>query len=206
MIQNGVSIANGTRTGNLFQLNKEANTNWHTKSYLADRDFNDSSHTTKKIPRAPTHLWHQRLGHLPYRAIMTLQELGALKSLGTSNLNSCQGCALGKMARRSFNNEPRPRRARKIGELIHSDVGCWDIPGIGGFKYYVTFIDDFSRFISIYPISQKSKFFKNSKNLPPYYKPKASLIAPLKASYPITVANTSTTSSKSSVAEWASNT
>ena len=42
-------------------------------------------------------------------------------------------------------------------EIIHSDIWTSPVPSISGFKYYVVFIDDFSRFSWIYPIHLKSE-------------------------------------------------
>lgn len=41
-------------------------------------------------------------------------------------------------------------------ELIHSDVWGLAITSVGGFKYYVSFLDDFSRFTWIYLLKRKS--------------------------------------------------
>ena len=41
-------------------------------------------------------------------------------------------------------------------ELIHSDVWGPTLPSSGGFKYYVSFIDDYSRYCWIYLLKHKS--------------------------------------------------
>jgi len=44
-----------------------------------------------------------------------------------------------------------------VGEVIHSDVcGPFQVQGREGSNYYVTFIDDKSHFIAIYPIAKKN--------------------------------------------------
>jgi transposase InsO family protein len=44
-------------------------------------------------------------------------------------------------------------------DLIHTDVWTSPIPSVSGCKYYVVFIDDFSRFTWFYPLYNKSKVF-----------------------------------------------
>ena len=43
-------------------------------------------------------------------------------------------------------------------DLIHSDVcGPLSVNSIGGSRYFVTFIDNFSRYIVVYPMKHKSE-------------------------------------------------
>ena len=56
--------------------------------------------------------------------------------------------------------QPFPKRAKSITtgllELIQSEVcGPMDAPSVGESRYFVTFIDDFSRYITVYMIKQK---------------------------------------------------
>ena len=46
-------------------------------------------------------------------------------------------------------------------ELIHSDIaGPFPVESLCGNKYYITFIDDHSRFTHIYPLKTKSQAFE----------------------------------------------
>ena len=71
----------------------------------------------------------------------------------------CEGCVLGKQHRLSFPTSGRTR-AKKVGELIHSDV-CVPVSVLspGGTKYFVTFKDDFSGYCVINFIQKKSEVF-----------------------------------------------
>ena len=52
-------------------------------------------------------------------------------------------------------------RAKEILELVHSDVfGTLSVPSLGGFRYYVSFIDELSRMTWIYFLKNKSEVFK----------------------------------------------
>lgn len=56
-----------------------------------------------------------------------------------------EGCALGKQHRDTF-EIGKAWKARKPLELIHTDVcGPMKIAAISGNKYFLTFIDDYSR-------------------------------------------------------------
>ncbi|GLV44126.1 hypothetical protein CBL_21279, partial [Carabus blaptoides fortunei] len=68
----------------------------------------------------------------------------------------CAGCVLGKSHRKPFYS--RQDRPQVVGELINSDVnGPMSIDSINGFRYYVVFKDDFSRFVRIFFMKEKSE-------------------------------------------------
>ena len=52
---------------------------------------------------------------------------------------------------------------KKLG-LVHSDMcGPMQVDSIGGSRYFVTFIDDYSRCVVVYFIKHKSEVFKRFK-------------------------------------------
>ena len=76
---------------------------------------------------------------------------------------------LTKITRSSF---PTVQRIIKLLELIHSDLGDFhSTPSFGGKKYYVTFIDDFTRYCQVDLLHAKSealdmfRIFKNQSEL-----------------------------------------
>ena len=63
---------------------------------------------------------------------------------------------------------PNVQRITKLLELIHSNLGDFhSTPSFGGKKYYVTFIDDFTRYCQVYLLHVKNealdkfRIFKN---------------------------------------------
>ncbi|MCO5594799.1 hypothetical protein L7F22_048833 [Adiantum nelumboides] len=69
------------------------------------------------------------------------------------------GCVLGKMHRFAFSQDGSVRATRKL-QLVHSDVcGPMRMPSVGNSLYFVTFIDDFSKFCWVYPLKAKSDVF-----------------------------------------------
>ena len=68
-------------------------------------------------------------------------------------------CIYGKQNCVSFPN--MATKAKGILELVHNDVfGPVLVPSLGGSRYYVSFIDYFSRMAWIYFLKKKSEVFK----------------------------------------------
>ncbi|KAM0002129.1 putative RNA-directed DNA polymerase [Helianthus debilis subsp. tardiflorus] len=112
------------------------------------------------IPKKASYeLWHARLGHVSFDVISTLNKTGCLSL--TSLLpkpDLCLPCQLAKSQRLSFvNNE---KRASFPLDLIHCDLwGPAPIASTDGYRYYVVFIDDYSRFTWFYPLTTKTGFY-----------------------------------------------
>jgi hypothetical protein len=74
----------------------------------------------------------------------------------------CESCMLGKHKRTSFSQSST--QAKQHIELVHTDLcGPMQIESIGGRFYFLTFIDDFNRKISIYFLRHKSETFAKFK-------------------------------------------
>ena len=71
----------------------------------------------------------------------------------------CEACLLRKHARRSFPKETTSRTSKSL-QLLPTDV-CVpvDPPSFGKRKYFLLFIDDFSRKTWVYFLKQKSNVF-----------------------------------------------
>ena len=116
-------------------------------------------------PLTQLEMWHRRMGHLN---VQDLQNGDRKKSLLGMNLGKyeknleCNICLLGKMVRTSF-----PKKSeRKTGllEIIHSDLcGPMRVESNNKAKYYVTFIDDNSRWSEVRFLRKKSEAFEAFK-------------------------------------------
>ncbi|GAB2283017.1 hypothetical protein Dimus_039573 [Dionaea muscipula] len=106
-------------------------------------------------------LWHLRLGHLNFGALNFLSRRKLVK--GMPHIDSpnqfCEGCVIGKQPRKSFPKESI-LRSRKILQLIHTDI-CGPITpsSYGEKRYFLTFIDYFSRKTWVYFLKEKSEAF-----------------------------------------------
>jgi transposase InsO family protein len=100
-------------------------------------------------------LWHRRLAHLNYRALPVLKNIvTGLPGLQVNHDGTCRGCALGKNAKKSFPDSES--RSKGILDLVHSDLcGPMTVVSLGGYHYYITFIDDYSRKTWIYFLKSK---------------------------------------------------
>ncbi|MCO5601145.1 hypothetical protein L7F22_055264 [Adiantum nelumboides] len=117
---------------------------------------------TKTQAMQDAELWHARFGDVGYGSLMTLQRHNMVHDLSFLDMpprHVCEGCVLGKMHRFAFSQDGSIRETRKL-QLVHSDVcGPMRMPSMGNNLYFVTFIDDFSRFCWVYPLKAKSDVF-----------------------------------------------
>ena len=109
-----------------------------------------------------TYLWHLRLGHISLDRINRLVKDGPLRELSVSTLPVCESCLEGKMTKRHFS--AKGYRAIEPLELVHSDV-CrpLNVQARGGYEYFITFIDDYSRYGYVYLMRKKSETFGKFK-------------------------------------------
>ena len=104
-------------------------------------------------------LWHRRLGHLHHGALKIMQQISTGLPMGTlSQLDNCKGCTMGKYVKSTFHE--KENRASVILERIHTDV-CEPISvaSIEKHRYYVIFVDDFSRKCWIFFMQKKDQTF-----------------------------------------------
>ena len=107
-------------------------------------------------------LWHRRYGHVGFRNLEILaanQMVDGFDYQKSSDSKFCELCIEGKHHRSAFPSTGG-KRATEILELIHSDVcGKLDTKSLSGGEYFLTFIDDMSRFAWVYVLKQKSEVF-----------------------------------------------
>lgn len=117
----------------------------------------------KSLVASSLPIWHQRMAHVSHSSIQSMVENNVIAGVHISNSKpdpiSCDGCVIGKGHR-----QPIPKsvkfKSTKLLELVHSDLnGPLDVPSLGGSKYFVTFVDDFSKWTVVYMIRRKSETF-----------------------------------------------
>ena len=144
---NNKLIAQGKRFGKLFILDCETQNSVHIAS-----------------DKSKQSLWHRRFCHIGMKNLQKIYEkslvLGIDCKIDYSKDVVCEHCANGKNHRTPFplHDVSKPRRPF---ELIHSDV-CGKIEPVtfGGGLYFVTFIDDATRYCWTYVINSKDKVFE----------------------------------------------
>ncbi|PKU65522.1 Retrovirus-related Pol polyprotein from transposon TNT 1-94 [Dendrobium catenatum] len=102
-------------------------------------------------------LWHQRLGHPNDRVLQKLSNSIIHCRFNKFHI-SCSSCKESKSHKLVFDKSVSRRNS--ILDLIHSDIwGPAPVVSHHGFRYYVLFVDDFSRFSWIFSIRCKTEVF-----------------------------------------------
>jgi hypothetical protein len=149
----GQVVARGRLVGNMYRLD--------CKVDKPDNQASIANETGTKLD-----LWHQRMAHLNVGQMKTMasKELTTGSDIpGTGKLSFCEACAEGKAHRAPFKPVGEIQSTRRL-ELVHSDVaGPMKTESFGGAKYFVTFIDDYSRCVTVYPMKHKSEVLEKFK-------------------------------------------
>lgn len=71
----------------------------------------------------------------------------------------CHACATGKISMTKFNKfKPWDYKPRRFGEVLHSDLcGPMETPSIHGYKYFMTIIDEFTRYCEVIFLKNKGE-------------------------------------------------
>jgi hypothetical protein len=106
---------------------------------------------------------HHRMGHIAPDAARDLIKKGLVTGINldeSQNASSCDSCAFAKTTRKAIIKERVRPRAEHFGDEIHSDVwGPSPVMTKGGYKYYVTFTNDHTRYSTGYLMRHKSDTF-----------------------------------------------
>jgi hypothetical protein len=108
--------------------------------------------------RASHHDWHARLGHPADRILHQVVSKFHLPVTSNKKLSLCSACRRGKSHQLPFSLSDHPSHFPL--ELVFSDVwGPSPILSNNGARYYVIFVDHYSKFSWLYPIECKSDVF-----------------------------------------------
>jgi hypothetical protein len=100
-------------------------------------------------------VWHSRLGHPNHQVLQFMlnhKQIPVLKSKSSQLL--CIPCHLAKSSKLPFCESSRVTLTPL--ELIHSDIWISPVLSTNGYKYYIIFVDDFSRYTGQIPLKQIS--------------------------------------------------
>ena len=97
-------------------------------------------------------VWHKRLGHAP---IDIIRRHESLKNLRSTSHSHCTVCPLAKHTKLPF--PVSSHMSKNVFELLHCDVwGPYRVPTHNNKRYFVTIVDDFSRYTWIYLVTSKA--------------------------------------------------
>eukprot|EP00253_Pinus_taeda_P014766 PITA_14766 len=104
-------------------------------------------------------LWHQRFAHLHYKALPDVRKMvTGMPEFKSEHEGVRPRCAKGKLKRGPFPSSQS--KTSDILQLVHSDIfGMMPVNSLGGYSYYLTFIDDYSRKTWIYFLKKKDEVF-----------------------------------------------
>ena len=151
IFSNSVLIGNVVLFGNLYSLSLR-------HGPLCDSSFVNSVVGCKRarMNLSSSMLWHKRLGHISRQRLERFVRNGVFSNLDFSNFETCVVCLKGKMT-----DKTRKWKIYRCGstlDLIHTDIcGPLTPPTLEGYKYFITFIDVFSRYGYVELIYEKSE-------------------------------------------------
>lgn len=148
--QSGKMIIKGPKVGRLFLLQFPLN------------PCSSLPFLTCNFAHVDHRVWHKRLGHPNFNVLNNLLNSGVLGNKESSALADiefdCNSCRLGKSKTLPFPTHT-PNEVQPF-DIIHSDVwGMAPVTSHANYKYFVTFIDDYSRFTWLYLLHSKDELF-----------------------------------------------
>lgn len=103
--------------------------------------------------------WHLGYGHLNFQSLKKLRVKGMVTGLPLIKdpEKASENCLIGKQPRIAFTSYIQ-MRAKNVLEVVHSDAcGPFEIPSLGGNRYFVSFVDEFSTMLWMYLIKTKDE-------------------------------------------------
>ncbi|KAL8170702.1 hypothetical protein V2J09_022506 [Rumex salicifolius] len=91
-------------------------------------------------------LWHRRFGHISIERIKRLVKEGVLSTLDFTDFDTCSSCIKGKQT-----NKHKVGAKRSYGYICCPDMNANDP------KYFIPFIDDYSRYMFLYLLRSKDE-------------------------------------------------
>nr|GEW44047.1 zinc finger, CCHC-type [Tanacetum cinerariifolium] len=138
--KHGVFIDFGYLSNHMFMLNIVSDNIGST--FMSTSKLNDSI------------LWHARLGHVHFESMQDMSKDGLISAINMDT-EKCKTCILNKITKKPFQNV---KRETKVLELIYGDLcNLHATLSLGNKKYFVTCIDDASRFFYVYLLHSKDE-------------------------------------------------
>ncbi|KAJ0522195.1 putative RNA-directed DNA polymerase [Helianthus annuus] len=103
--------------------------------------------------------WHKRLGHISQQGLIELSKQQVLGDLKNCDISFCESCVLGKQKRVKFSKGKHSSKG--VLDYVNSDLwGPARTETLGGGRYFLSIIDDYSRRVWVYVLKHKSDTFK----------------------------------------------
>ena len=124
--------------------------------YVLDDEKNaEIEEKTARVHSVSLKIWHHRLGHPSKQCLVPIKDHLSFKSVKDDCDIHCEVCHLAKQRKLPFVSHNNITEC--CFDLIHSDVwGPYHVPSTEGYRYFLTLVDDHSRFTWIYLLKHKS--------------------------------------------------
>ena len=107
-------------------------------------------------------LWHKRLCLVNFDNLVNISKMKKVRGfpkLKKPNNAMYKQCQLGKMTKSSFKR--KTYTSSDILELVHTDLcGPIDVQSYCGDKYFILFVNDYSRMMTLLSLKPKCDFFQ----------------------------------------------
>jgi hypothetical protein len=145
----GVVVAEAQKDKNLYLLNVKAH--------------KDTTHIANSFDEGVM-FWHQRLDNLNMASLKEFNAMVDGMNLKKKPLHHiCEACIKGKHQITTFPKDEATRVSQLL-EIVHTDVcGPMRTTSHGGARYFLNFIDNFSRKTHVYLLKTKGKAFEKFK-------------------------------------------
>ncbi|GJZ18873.1 retrovirus-related pol polyprotein from transposon TNT 1-94 [Tanacetum coccineum] len=107
-------------------------------------------------------VWHKRLGHMSEAGLQVLEKQGLFGKKSLGKLDFCENYVLGKSHRVSFGVGRHTTQG--VIDYVHSDLwGPSQVESLGGKRYFLSIVDDYSRRVWVYILRFKHEAFGKFK-------------------------------------------
>jgi GAG-pre-integrase domain len=153
--QNGTLTLYTSKDNPVIQGERSQNNLYWLKLHITQQD----EHLAFNATKITWDTWHHRFGHIGYSGLQKLREKN-LVSRFTPELRSpkpdCGPCTQAKLAHKPFPSTAM--RTNTIGILTHIDLwGKYQIQSIHGNQYYILFVDDYTRYVTVQFLKGKNQ-------------------------------------------------
>ncbi|KAD7117956.1 hypothetical protein E3N88_05224 [Mikania micrantha] len=144
LTKRGMFVGKGYAQNGMFKLNVIAKV----------ENMNEYASTSIYLIES-SNVWHCRLGHVNFNSMRRLIKLDCIPKFAIDSKYKCTTCVEAKQTRSSFKSV---ERITEPFDIIHTDVcDLKTIPTRGGNKYFITFIDDSTRYCYVYLLKSKDE-------------------------------------------------
>lgn len=119
---------------------------------------------------ASLHLWHERVAHVDPAGIKAMADRKVFEGLtySSSKFSIWKGCILGKSCQSHIPKVSNSKSSKLLELVLTNVLGPIEVPSVGGSRYAITFIDDYSNWAVQFSVRAKSEAldcFKRYKKL-----------------------------------------